>query len=599
LLTDEDWDRFARKEPISLGGYVIPPMGKKAIIGMYDHLKDSKWWTTQKSDTFLSVFFGDVDELGSRVNGKYFGKSAWRVGLQRETGLTDVYEALARFAEPMTGQQKNLLVALITIAQLEPASKEPYVTTMSQFPHFPPVFQIQDYQDIETPRQQAFHEHLKLACDLLQAEEVGTNVLNSQMEKLSLKGSLISRWLYDSRFPHRQSQIQITHSNKQCQRMECFCDFRVSIPCLGSEERVFFRAKGTTQRATIALCREILAYVGEYCDVLEDALVPLVPIFIKSEQVARKARLEKILQIKPQLGDQPPLTETSYYIDIIGSRMGMLSGLWHNDLIDFVSTYYPDLAIRFFDPFEDPSSGVRGGVRYQHIRSFYPGPNRTLIQIDDAQEGPVHVPPTWRKAPYFSEKKLGPYCFGIREYRHFSHIIPSKFSRSYSSCHCLRCKATSYLADVFGGWPVYERLRGMLSKLGGVCEQSSVLGLLQGIVSAKDAYLNKGAPIPAEYLPFVSIRDVPSKLQNLIRGKSGLVMAYIGEFEHAIFSRSAPFDFLVTDSTQPFAEMGLPPMVLTKSANTFFGYDIADRVGEYVVLKKKVDEVKVCYDLKF
>jgi len=298
------------------------------------------------------------------------------------------------------------------------------------------------------------------------------------------------------------------------------------------------------------------------------------------------------------LGERIEPEQVGWYVDVIGSRMGLQSGKWHMDFLDFLSTYYPQLAVRFYDPYELPGAGTHKGIRFEHFRKEYPGPSKTLVQIDDSQAGPVHVAPDWSRSPYFSEKKRGPHCFGIRESRYFSHVVPSKFTRSYSTCKCLRCKATSYIADVYGGWPVYERVRAMLAKLGGVCEQSSALGLLQTIEEAREEYQARGVPIPEAYQPFVSLCEVAEPVQEFIRGKSGIVLAYLNEFEGSVFKRSQPYDFVVADSTRPFQEIGCPEFVLTKSSQPFAGYEVDCHCGEYVVLKRCVEEVVVSWDLK-
>jgi len=138
----------------------------------------------------------------------------------------------------------------------------------------------------------------------------------------------------------------------------------------------------------------------------------------------------------------------------------------------------------------------------------------------------------------------------------------------------------------------------MLAKLGGVCEQSSALGLLQTIEEARDEYQARGVPIPEAYQPFVPLHEVAEPVQEFLRGKSGIVLAYLNEFEGSVFKRTHPYEFVVADSPRPFQEVGCPEYVLTKSSQPFAGYEMDRYCGEYVVLRRCVEEVVVSWDLK-
>jgi hypothetical protein len=123
-----DWKNLVRTTSVTLLGRTIEALSAEAIVGMYPDLRASKWWVDQSEDLYLSVFFSNPTELGTIFKGKFYGVASWRVKLYRRFGLQDVWEMLERFSQPMNGQQKNLLVALTTLAQVKNVKDVPPIT---------------------------------------------------------------------------------------------------------------------------------------------------------------------------------------------------------------------------------------------------------------------------------------------------------------------------------------------------------------------------------------------------------------------------------------------------------------------------------------
>lgn len=565
-----DWHKLCRVDPVNLCGFEIPSLSRNSIIAMYPELEQSRWWVDQSADLYLSVFFGEVTPLGARSNNRWFGVASWRPKLRARFKIDCVYEALSRFADPMTGQQKNFLAALVSMAQMETTLVDPESGKGEWIVEpLATEFEVQD-------------EDFKKNVEKMHLQEATARVMLERLSAVGVRRKL-SHFQALHNYPSWIQGISVSHESPTCVKQYCRCDYLIRYPDQEQTRIVRRGRSGTPQILETQMLVEAVEDMNKYyARWIKRGVAQGQPVMRKHR---RRHRIEQ--------------SQERFYVDIIGSRMGLDSGLWHSQFLDFVATYYSGWGVRFFDPFESASQGCHKGVYFEHRRELYVGPRNTMVQVDDAQTGEDHVPTTWLRSPYYSSKKQGKYCFGIRETREFSHIVPAKFSRSLSSCACLRCKITSYLADVYGGWPVYERLREMLAHFGPVCEHSSMVSTVQRIIEAQRQYEDKGTPVPEAYRPFVQIKDQNSEIQEFIRNRSGAVYAYISEFQGMTFSRTLPLEFVVDESTRSLQEIGMVPYFITQAETEMAGYLDMCRIGKYRVLKIQAVEPECSFELKF
>jgi len=571
-ISEDCWTLWQRKETIHLSGFDILPMSKSNIIEMYSSLATSKWWVDQSEDLYLAAFFGEVTNLGSRVNGKWFGISSWRPKLRARFKLDCVYESLSRFSDPMTGQQKNLLAALVSMAQMETVLVDPY-TGKGEWVVQPEggEFVIQEEtfnKNVEQMRRQ----------EAMQKTVFDRIVLAGKRSKKAHLNSLDQNPLWAQR-------ISVVHSEARCVRQYCKCDLVVHTP---DRDAVTIRRAGRKGTGPVIEAQMLNEVLGVYHDFFSRHKEP-------EDIVPRRRKKGRVAKTNPQ-SIEP---QDRLYVDIIGSRMGLDSGMWHLQFLEFMSTYYSTWGVRFFDPYESSDKGTYKGVEFEHRREMYVGPRNTLVQVDDAQAGEEHVRRAWLRSPYYSMKKEGHSCFGIRERRAFSHVEPYKFVRSLSSCACLRCKATTYLADVYGGWAAYERFRGMLALLGPVCEHSSMISTTQQIIEAERAYRHRGQTIPERLRPFVRTVKSEGALQEFIQNRAGAVYAYLPVFEGMVFSRELPLDFVVDDSPRSLQEVGMVQYFITQNPAEIRGYGESNRIDDFRILRLKAEEPVCSLELKF
>lgn len=579
---ETDWDAITRQSAVVMKGFQIEAMSKTRIVSMYPELEQSKWWIDQTEDTYLSVFFGNPDPLGVHVGGKYYGVSAWRPALRRMFKLNCVYEMLYRFSTPMNGQQKNLLVAMTTMAQtrvldyeLYPGYLEGRESARRVLPETSPG------ADLDAEREDA--QLRSLAIQELPRQQGGRQL----MEQLARTSGTAAMLLT----PEGQGLgLAITH-NSDCGE-ECTCDRRYVIP--GAIPPVQWDPSPMSDKQKAI---EFVSYINSTYVWKEGNLIqrvstdPPKPSKNKVQQ-RRQKKIDKLLE-------SPTIERIRPYVDVIGSRMGLDSGLWHDSFSSFVASFHPTVNLRYFDAHEEPRRYTIGQTQIEHIRGWYTGPKHTVVQIDDAQTGDDHVAPVWPRVFFFSEKKRGEESFGIRENRFFSHLRPALIKESMVSCHCLRCKTTSYIAQVYGGWPVYERIREYLAKLGPVCDHSNMLGMTTQIFEITQSHMRTGEPIPPEYKSIIPITEENGPIQKFVRSRNGAVYAYLSDFKNKKFLRAHPIDFLVADSLLPLQEVGTPEYILSQASINFPGYR-PDRVLEgYTVWKIDREMIKPSFELKW
>lgn len=381
-----------RTQDVILKGIVIPPISD--VVRLYPELEASRWWIDQTEDMYLSVFYGIPSSLGVKVGERFFGMAAWRVGLRARFQLECPYEGLQRFSRAVTGQQKNFLVAAVTIAQ--------------------------------------------------------------------------------------------TRDNA------------------------------------------------------------------------------------PQV------------VSVAGSKMGLDSGLWHSSFDQMVETFHPGSTIEYYDYFEEDSEAQYRGMTVRHHRAAYKPPEGETVLIDDMQISSEHVPYRGKLPRYYSLKKQGMYFFCVPEIRFFSGCIPAKYEESYASCHCWQCRMVSLVADRYGGWPVWERMRSYLARLGPVCESSTMLQMETQVFEASQK-IRSAQPLTEkeQKLPWLPAVRPATELHNFCSTKVGAVYAYHSEWEGIPHRRGEPVEFVVTDRERVFSEEGLPPIILTKTPMSMIGYSMRERRGEY------------------
>lgn len=438
----EFWKKLERQEVWRVKGEEIPALTYDAILSMYPELEYSRWWDDGTQDTFLSVFFSTpTSALGTYVMGQFFGVSAWRVGLRERFGGEGVFEMFRKFAEPCTGQQKNLLTALVTVAQSE--------IPLQPLPLYEPG---------------------------------------------------------------------------------------------GKAERSELAVRASTQRAWLH---------------------------------ARKA-----LELP---GEHLPMTQGKRrHVIIVGSRMGLDSGLWHEQFEDFLRIFHPHSQVDYWDPLDEASSKKEGTLIVRHHREkFSEGRQRKMVEddilVDDAQTGSEIKAWEYKKLPrVYSLKKRGTIMFGIAEYRFFSHSSPSLHENGYSLCQCHSCRAVAFIADVYGGMEVWDKVRSLIARFGQVCSAEKVLKMSY-IAQTAIRRDQQGIFVPAhearlkEILPPVN-SEVPSVLQKIVTGKSGIVLAYLSELQMLQFKRKGVPEFAVVDKERELEEVGYVPIVISKSALVLPGY---------------------------
>lgn len=564
---DPKWDEWCRTEPVTLVGRTILPMSARNIISMYPDLKDSEWWVNQKKDTFLSVFFSNPTDLGTTFQGRWIGMAVWRPGLFKRFHLSDVWEMLERFSNPMNGQQKNLLVALTTLSQVEmtpdrqPVSAE--VLNVDELKEKPKLIDIaQEVSASELPFIKVTRKMPQLPFFIAHEEgsEGKEDFSGLHIHTLGLgKNDVCLALQLAGGQPTRTQAVQAA--------LSCL-DSCYDVDGLKITRRPEAAGPDKTKyRYPVAAIRSQKSKKRKKVDNLEgEATIDYNRCFRGVTTDGGHPRLYAVEHQK------------DWYIDVIGSRMGGNSGWWHDDFDAFVADFYPGVGIRYYDPYEDPSAKLIRGVSVQHIRALYPGPVKTLVQIDDAQSGDSHVAATWQLAPIYSSKKEGKYSFGIRECRHFSHCVPAEWTQSMSSCACLRCKATSNIAARYGGWPAYERIRAMLSRLGPVCEHSNYL--------AEEARQKEQQVM------------LPQRLAQFIANRTGEVYAYLSEFPLASYRRGPNPEFMVADSIRPLQEQGMPDYLISKSPG-LAGYVLLFVDGEFYVYRREMEEIGPEVGLKF
>lgn len=568
-----------RQEPVVLKGFVIEPMSKQNILALYDDLKDSKWWVDQTEHTFLSVFFGEPTPLGVSVQGRYFGVSAWRPSLRQRFKLNCVYEMLYRFSTPMNGQQKNLLVALVTMAQTRVLDYEPYPGYLEgREPERRVMPEEAPGRVLEDQREQEHQE--SIASQELGNQEGGPELL----KQLATTTGPASYFLTPEGL--RQG-LAIVHSAR-CVG-SCVCEAQYVVP--GANPPIAWKAgPGSNKQRAL----EFVRYVNVTYRVTQGKLLQNTTIDVPQKKpLARKGKEE----LKKRKEHEPQVLRP--YVDVIGSRMGLDSGLWHESFSSFVASFHPTVDIRYFDIHEEPRTYEIGQTKVEHVRGWYTGPKHTIVQIDDAQTGDEHIAPVWPRAYYFSEKKRGQDSFGIREMRYFSHLVPNRIQESMVSCSCWRCRMTSFVAQIYGGWPVYERVREYLAKLGSVCDHSNMLGMTTQIFEVTQAHMRTGEPIPQELAAFVPLAGDSGPLQQFIRSRHGTVYAYLAEFKTKIFLRAHPPDFVVLDSLLPLQEVGTPEYLISQATIDFPGYKPVRNLEGYTLWQLNRDKATPSFELKW
>lgn len=292
---------------------------------------------------------------------------------------------------------------------------------------------------------------------------------------------------------------------------------------------------------------------------------------------------------------------TAVKIAVVGSRMGLESGLWHESFNNFVETHHPGSKISYYDPLEQPSVEERPSLVVEHIRAKAPTDLKVDVLIDDAQVGETYAPLQFPLAKAFSLKKRGEFNFCIAERRFFSSVTPALFCSSMTMCKCQMCKSLSFVAQRYGGWPVWEKLRGYMANLGTVCDPSSYLRL-QTETALATRRLKTGMALTKSELRLARPLDPPITEQQLyydVLTMRGSVYAYLNEWERMVFRRGEPLDFVVLDSPETLTEVGMVPVIITKASLTLPGYRLKKTYGPYRWFERVIRVPEASRRLKF
>jgi len=510
----------------------------EASLGMYPEIRNSSFWSGGEDHSFLSFFFSsDYSPVGARLNGVFFGIGQCRNDLNKLMGPGDFWDNLARFCDPSTGQQKNLLAALCTVCQPDLGAEK--------------LFVIGPTPDDDLNRQ--------YYCSSVPDDSLIRKYWEKDPISLDQAG-IIERFCHS--LPH---DSQFFRFYKDARKFFFVSRVGQGLFLDYYADRVWFRGS-----SILASFEQFLKSI-DCRDVDPVALGDGSRLILvgHSRGVGSGVWIDDFCQF---VCDFTPIQKVVAFDPLCVPDKKTFVSNGEGRKMDLISLK------KVFDP--------RSPIGRLYVND---------ILCDDAQMGNDLL--SYVSLPLrFNLKKRGNLSFCHAETRTFSTIHPIMHRNAFSSCQCHQCRAISFISARTGGYSAFLRLQRLLSKFGPVCLREKVeeyftslspafRGASSRIEKAKDV-LGLGVPsVKGDDLAISSDGgNFNNEIKLLCSGKSVVVTVPVAlDVPH---TRDPPLDVVICDSDVVLQEFGFVPIVITRSDYLAPGYD-RKRSGDWYIWTRK------------
>jgi len=269
---------------------------------------------------------------------------------------------------------------------------------------------------------------------------------------------------------------------------------------------------------------------------------------------------------------------------VMGSRMNIRSGVWHDQFAELLSDYGYRGWIKFVDFNEEPRRQMVGKFKCEWL---FPKEKITgyTVLIDDAQLGDMisDVVPACRR---YSLKKKGKGYFNF-ERRSFSLVDDILPFNIFTECQCERCSAAAFCAYRLGGYPAFQRIQLELSKLGPVCVKER-LEERNSILACPERFNPDKVNRYKEELRKDECHYERSFIYQQLRDRKVYIAAYYSEFKGSKhFQVYSDYDVAVVSNVISLVDIGFPNEIVSQENLELHGYDVEYREGWRFYTRKK------------